>query len=72
MKIYITLGQDHIHKVGGMVYDKDCVVVIEAEDEESGRQIAFDNFGKKWFTSYTENNWDETKLRYYPRGYKEL
>jgi len=72
MKIYITFGQVHIHRVNGKVFDKDCIAVIEADDEKSGRNLAFQYFNDQWFTSYTENNWKDYQLNYYPRGFIEV
>lgn len=72
MKVYITLGREHIHRVGGKIFDKDCVVIIEAENEHTGREIAREYFGNDWHNSYSEENWKEEKLKYFPRGYLEL
>ena len=73
MKTYVTFGQTHAHSVNGKTFDKDCVAVIDCEDEASGRETAFDTFGDKFFTSYPDDRWDESKmLPYYPRGYIEL
>lgn len=68
MRVYITLGQQHKHTVNGTVFDKDCVAMFEAENEEAGRKLAFKFFGNKWHQSYDENEWDENKLMWYPRG----
>lgn len=70
MKIYITFGQVHCHAIGGKTFDKDCVAVIKCESHGQGREIAFDAFGDKFFTSYEESNMP--KMEYFPRGFIEL
>lgn len=72
MKVYITFGQVHAHSVNGITFDKDCVAVINAEDEEKGREKAFEYFGDKWFTSYTEKSWNDTNMYCFPRGFIEV
>ncbi len=62
MKIYITFGQDHKHTVYGKTFDKNCVAIIEAEDEAEGRNMAFKLFDNKWCYSYTEATWRDGKL----------
>ncbi len=66
MKIYITFGQIHVHSVNGRTFDKDCVAVINAKSENEGRKLAFEYFGDKWFTSYTDLI--SCDLKYFPRG----
>jgi hypothetical protein len=67
-KTYLTFGQDHIHYRGDKVFDKDCVAVFNLPEFEA-RKKAFELFGDKWFTTYTQDFWDETNMQYYPRGY---
>lgn len=69
MKIYVTFGQQHAHRVKNATLDKDCVAVIEAENRERGREKAFELFGPEFCFEYAEDEWDEDKLRYFPRGY---
>jgi len=69
MKVFITFGQGHAHSVAGKTFDKDCVAVIEADDEEDGRMTAFKYFGGKFCFSYTEDNWKEENMSFFPRGY---
>ncbi len=54
MKIYITFGQVHVHRVNGKKFDKDSVAVIDCECHRDGRVKAFEYFGGKFFTSYEE------------------
>lgn len=65
---YFTFGQAHAHAVGGFTYDKDVVVVIEAEDEGKARKIMSDAFGLKWAFCYREL----PDMRLFPRGLKRL
>ena len=64
-KYYITFGQSHVHRVNDITFDCDSVACIRAVDEGAARAIAFDLFGSKWFTSYTE---ETINLKYFPRG----
>ena len=66
-KFYITFGQIHIHKVNGKVLDKDCVAVFNGELYQIVHL-----FGDKYANVYTEDEWKEDKLQYYPRGYIEI
>lgn len=72
MKTYITFGQVHTHSVNGKKFDKDCVAVIHADSEADARVIAMGAFGIKWCFSYSEDQWDESKMEYFPRGYIEV
>ena len=72
MKIYITFGQVHAHSVNGKTFDKDCIAVIEAEGENEGRAAAFEYFGDKWFTSYTEDTFPPESKNYFPRGFIDV
>lgn len=69
MKTYITFGFDHAHAVSGKTFDKDCVAVIEADNPEHGRVLAFEFFGPKFCFEYPERTWDDSCMHYYPRGY---
>ena len=64
MKYYITFGQAHIHKVNGVIFDKDCVAVIDCENPEQGDEIAFRVFDRKFSRIRTE----EPTMSFYPRG----
>jgi hypothetical protein len=67
---YVTFGQTHIHRVNGKIFDRDSVAVIHRKTAEEGRDFAFEVFGPKFFTTYTDL--DNVKLEYYPRGLIEL
>jgi len=72
MKTYVTFGQDHIHKIDEIIFDKDCVAVIDGMDQTHGRKIAVETFGMKFCTTYTEESWDDSMLHYFPRGFVGL
>jgi len=69
MKHYVTFGQSHVHSVNGRTFDKDSVAVYEAADAQEGRTKAFEYFGDKFMTDYHGEQFDETTLHYFPRGY---
>ena len=71
-KTYVTLGQNHMHRINGKVIDKDCVAVIECSDAQEGRKIAFELFGPQWCFEYHESQWKASNLKYFPRGYIEV
>jgi predicted RNA-binding Zn-ribbon protein involved in translation (DUF1610 family) len=64
MKTFVTFGQEHIHRIDGKIFDKDCVAVVNGD-----RAKVFEIFGPKFCFGYPEEYWDESKLRYFPRGY---
>jgi len=71
---YVTMGQQHIHKINGQVIDRNCVAVFESE-KGVGRRKAFELFDVKFCFHYPENEWnrklkdDPDMMQYYPRGY---
>ena len=69
MKVYVTFGQKHSHAIGGIILDKDCVVVIDCEHYGEGRQKAFKLFGEKFSTVYLRDGVD---MHFYPRGMFEV
>lgn len=71
MKVYITFGQVHVHRVNNKTFDKDCVAVIDCKNMSEGRQKAFELFGEKWAFCYW---WDDIKdsMHYFPRGLIEV
>lgn len=64
MKTYVTFGQNHRHVIGSDIFDKDCVAVVDGN-----RERVFEIFGERFCFEYAENEWDESKLVYFPRGY---
>ena len=67
MKLYITFGQDHAHRVNGVTFDKDSVAEISCRDYGDGREIAHELFGNKFCFSYEKAEIDKS-LHYFPRG----
>ena len=65
MKIYVSFGQAHHHEIDGVVYDRDCVAEIEALDFATGRKIAFEAFGPRFCTTYTEKT---LRMEFFRRG----
>lgn len=68
MKTYITFGQDHIHKINGKVFDKDCVALIVSESAKAGREKAFALFGRDFCYEYPEDHFNFEDVYHYPRG----
>lgn len=68
--LYITFGQTHTHSHNGITLDKDCVGIIHCKDESDGRKLAFEWFGDKFATTYTEI--DNNFAGFFPRGFIEL
>lgn len=65
---YFTFGQNHIHTIDGVVFDRDVVVKITAADEAACREKMFATFGRQWCGCYQ----DPREPRWYPRGEIEL
>ena len=64
MKTYVTFGQAHFHLINGVIFDKDCVAVVEG-----GRKEVFELFGPKFFLEYTEAEFDHDLIKFYSRGF---
>lgn len=71
MKLYVSFGQSHAHRVNGTTFDCNCLCEIECEDEEEGHKIAFDAFDGVFATIYGEERL-ENALPYFPDGIKKL
>jgi hypothetical protein len=72
VRTYVTFGQTHTHSVNNKTFDRNYVAVIKADSALQGREKAFEYFGDKFFTTYTDENWNEDKLSFFPRGYIEI
>ena len=68
MKCYFTLGQVHVHRVGGLTLDKDCIIAISGRSYRDCRNTAFLYFGDKIHTQYKEDELTDEILSFYPRG----
>ena len=73
-KYYITFGQIHTHSHNGITLDKDCVGIIEAKNEGEARKLAFEWFGPKFMTTYTQEYLDKDPefMGWFPRGFINL
>ena len=69
MKTYVTFGSDHRHEINGVIFDKDCVAVIEGEDAGANREKAFELFGPEFCFEYPEKYFNHDSMHYFPRGY---
>jgi hypothetical protein len=67
MKTFVTFGQGHTHRVNGKTFDCDCIAVVDGD-----RAKVFEIFGPKFCFEYPEENWDESKMKFFPRGYIEV
>ena len=67
MKTYVTFGQDHRHEINGVVFDKDCVAVVNGD-----RSTVFEIFGRQWCFEYSDEFKHEIKMRFFPRGCIEV
>ncbi len=70
MKSYITFGQNHKHIVGDVIFDKDCVCLIEHSNAhpDFARKLACDVFGSEWCFEYSEQSFPIENMQYFPRG----
>jgi len=67
-KWYFTCGQIHRHKIESKVWDKDSVIVVEAETEQIAVDFVFSLFGTAWGGVYGDF---ENISRYYKNGIAE-
>lgn len=67
-KYYFTFGQIHRHVINKVVYDRNCVVLIEAKNSNAAREKMFKTFGPKW--SFQYNNLPD--MSFFPRGVIKL
>jgi alpha-L-fucosidase len=67
-KFYITFGQIHQHYKNGIFLDKDCVVEIEAENEDEARNWARRAFGHTYSMIYKY----KPEMHYFSRGIIKL
>ncbi len=67
--MFVTFGQEHTHKVNGVIFDKDCICEIPANNYDSGIEKVKETFGDKY--SFTYKNVDAI-LKFFPRGIIKL
>ena len=68
-QFFFTFGRGHHHNIGGKVFDFGTVAVLEAETEESSREIAFSLFGHEFGTSYDSEIWNPDWNPMFPGGF---
>jgi hypothetical protein len=61
---YFTFGQDHVHNVLGLTFNKDTVLCVHCASYSIARELAFRLFDDKWAFQYTEG----LNLTYFPQG----
>lgn len=71
-KHYVTLGQEHTHRINNITVDCDCIVSYEAIDAKDGREKAHKYFGIKFAFDYHDNEFKQENLKYFPRGIIEI
>jgi len=67
-KFYISFGQVHKHYFGNILFDKNCVALIEAKEESIARERAFQLFGDKWCSIYKKEELNPDFIDMFPRG----
>lgn len=69
-RYYFTFGQNHLHNVGGAIFNKDTVVFVDILEEKSAygeaREKMVELFSDKWAFQYSEEQYKEQDVaRYY-------
>lgn len=67
MKTYVTFGQRHTHRINGKTFDCDCIAIVNGD-----RDKVLEIFGPNFCFEYSEENWDSSLIKYFPRGYIEV
>lgn len=70
-KLYVTMGQQHVHCVNTITIDKDCIMVINCNSYEEGIQQLSEWCGLIYCFTYFDKlppGWD----KYYHRGLIEV
>jgi len=76
MRYYITFGQKHNHIISGNLFNKDCVALIEApapiktryRKERPGFDKAMIIFKGIFHNCFTEDEFEQDSMQFYPRG----
>lgn len=63
-KFWITMGQAHIHKLNGIIVDKNVVVELEARNMGEAIERGYKLFGAKFADVYEK----KPNMAYYPGG----
>lgn len=68
-RTFVTFGMNHHHLIGRHVINGDTVAVLDCESAQAGRERAFELFGPKFSMEYHEGEWNETQIKFFPKGY---
>jgi len=62
---YVTFGQDHVHEINGVIFDKTCVAKVKGDRED-----VFKIFGPEFCMEYDRPEF--IRLQFFPRGIIEV
>lgn len=67
---FFTFGQVHAHSINGKTFDKDCVAVVQEDNEEGARRYVREATNNQYHESFDIKRFTkkEDMMRYYPRG----
>jgi len=68
LRTYVTFGRVHRHVINGVVFDKDCVALIEHEPLKDSRPVVSKYFGLAFSFDYPEKYFKPEMMKYHPRG----
>lgn len=72
-KHYVTFGSVHVHKINGKLLHSNVVARFDTENAKTGREKAFELFGRQFSFEYHETEWDEKdQMKYYLGGYVDI
>lgn len=71
MTTYVIFGETHTHLIDGKTFDKDCVAVINRNNEQLERDLAMELFGGLFFTTYNKPPKGDS-MQFFPRGLIEI
>jgi hypothetical protein len=69
---YVIFGRGQSHIINGITLDHNSIACYNAKDFSSGRDKAFQYFGRKFFTDYHAGELDKIEQKYFPRGIIEI
>lgn len=70
-KMYITFGQAHLHSIGSLVFDKDCVALVHGHDVADCYRQVHHYFGKTYCFSH-HDEMPKGAMEYFPNGIVEV
>jgi len=72
MRMLVTFGQEHAHRINNQTLDKDSVAVINCDNYDHGRKLAFEFFDNKFHNTYEEGKEPSNLMFWFPRGKIEV